>query len=347
MQPRTELASAPDSRSSRRCRSDALEFHIRFIVIARHGHRVGLAPAQLVEASVAHDAREPGLRLRLRRAVASGVMPDVDERLLQEVLGRCRFPQDTQCNAIQMRRGEPVELRERRLIGERRAGEELGKPGAAIGIGCRHGGDVRRALARLRAILPPEHVGPAAGAVQRSREDEQEVREAIEIAARRIADRHRSPPCGRARARRAGRRCGATCASAAARVPPGRMNSLSAPRSALNALDGILETRDVGVGDCGVPGNRQLAAQVEEIVLDAREAVDDGVRQRFGEQETQRRVELVDIADRVDPRRILRHARAVAQARRAGVARARDDFREAVAHGRAPGGGGAAYEKRR
>ncbi len=73
----------------------------------------------------------------------------------------------------------------------------------------------------------------------------------------------------------------------------------------------------------------------------------DRVGQRFREQQPDRRVELVDRADRLDPRRILGHPRAVAQAGRAGVAGTGNDFRESVAHGRWPFGRGAAYEKRR
>ena len=62
----------------------------------------------------------------------------------------------------------------------------------------------------------------------------------------------------------------ATCAIAAARVPPGRMNSLSGAEIGVESLDRGLEARDVGVGDRGMARDRQLAAQVEEIVLDAR-----------------------------------------------------------------------------
>src|SRR5204862_4790816 len=57
-----------------------------------------------------------------------------------------------------------------------------------------------------------------------------------------------------------------------------------------------------------------------------------------------RGVGLVDGADRVDARGVLRDARAVAEAGRAGVAGARDDLAQSVAHGaldssetRAPG----------
>ena len=54
--------------------------------------------------------------------------------------------------------------------------------------------------------------------------------------------------------------------------------------------------------------------------------------QRFGGQHAERGVEFVHRADRLDARRVLRDARAVAQAGRAGVAGARDDLREAMAH---------------
>ena len=42
-----------------------------------------------------------------------------------------------------------------------------------------------RAWRRRGAILPPQHVGPAAGAVQRAGEHEQQVRQPVEVAARR------------------------------------------------------------------------------------------------------------------------------------------------------------------
>ena len=92
-QSRTECASAPASSSSIGRRSHAPRNSISgLVVVAGHRHRVELAPAQLVEAAVAHDAREPRLRLALRCAVAAGVMPDVDERLLQELLGERPVP---------------------------------------------------------------------------------------------------------------------------------------------------------------------------------------------------------------------------------------------------------------
>ena len=101
----------------------------------------------------------------------------------------------------------------------------------------------------------------------------------------------------------------------------------------VEALDVGLEPRDVRVGHRRVARDRQLAAQVEQVVLDSgrgspRPASGSG----FGEQHADRRVELVDAADRVDARRVLGHARAVAQAGGAGVAGARHDLRQAMAH---------------
>jgi hypothetical protein len=44
------------------------------------------------------------------------VVPNVDETLLQYLLGRARFPEYTQRHRVQMRRGQVVELGERLLI---------------------------------------------------------------------------------------------------------------------------------------------------------------------------------------------------------------------------------------
>jgi hypothetical protein len=62
-------------------------------------------------------------------------------------------------------------------------------------------------------------------------------------------------------------------------------------------------------------------------VLHLGQAAGDGRRQVFGEEQAEVRIELVDRTDGVDARRILGHARAVAQAGRSGVAGPSDDFR--------------------
>ena len=109
------------------------------IVVARQRHRVEIAPAQPVKAAVADDAREPGLRLALCGGIASRVMPDADERLLQHLLGGGGFPQDTQRDCVQMRGRMPVELGKRPLIGKRGPRQQGRESGVALGRGGCHG----------------------------------------------------------------------------------------------------------------------------------------------------------------------------------------------------------------
>ncbi len=89
--------------------------------------------------------------------------------------------------------------------------------------------------------------------------------------------------------------------------------------------------------------NREIRAEVEELVLHAKEHLANGRRSPAGEHEPESRVELVDGAVRGDPLVELRHARAVAERGLARVAAARVDLRQpnrlvAVArHGRTLG----------
>ena len=80
-------------------------------------------------------------------------------------------------------------------------------------------------------------------------------------------------------------------------------------------------------------GNRQLAAQIEQVVLNLDQVRRDRIRQRLGQQHAERRIELVNGADRVDSCAILGDARAVAQAGGSGVAGACDDLGQTVTHG--------------
>ena len=61
------------------------EHHSWFLIV--DGHRVDLPSAHLIETAVAHDTRHPRQRLALCGDVRSRVMPDVDEALLQHLLG--------------------------------------------------------------------------------------------------------------------------------------------------------------------------------------------------------------------------------------------------------------------
>src|SRR5471030_2045914 len=78
--------------------------------------------------------------------------------------------------------------------------------------------------------------------------------------------------------------------------------------------------------------NAELAAEIEEIVLDRRQRGAYIFRKRFAEQHAELRIQFIDIADRRDPRVVLLHAAAVAEAGRAVVAGARRYLAQAIAH---------------
>src|SRR6185312_2465769 len=118
---------------------------LRVVVVAVQRDGVDVAPTHLVEAAIAHDRREPGERLAFRGRIRAGVVPDADVGFLQDLLGEGSFTDYTQRDRVQMRRRAPVELRERALVGERGAGEELAQPRVAR-RGCRVS-HVRRACA--------------------------------------------------------------------------------------------------------------------------------------------------------------------------------------------------------
>src|SRR5258706_29656 len=82
----------------------------------------------------------------------------------------------------------------------------------------------------------------------------------------------------------------------------------------------------------GVSRDAQLAAEVEQILLYAPERFADVLWDFLGEQHAERRIQLVDVAEGLDARAVLRQARAVAEAGLARVAGARGDLGEAVGH---------------
>ncbi len=97
------------------------------------------------------------------------------------------------------------------------------------------------------------------------------------------------------------------------------------------------------VADRGAAWNGNFATEVEEVVLNALKGFADRGREVFGEQQAYSRIQLIDIAQRLDARAFLGDPRAVAEAGLAGVAGASVDLGEAVAHGRellAPGRAG-------
>ena len=126
----------------------------------------------------------------------------------------------------------------------------------------------------------------------------------------------------------------ATWAMAAGRVPPGRMNSFSGPRSALKRSTASSSRATCASVTAAYPGTDSSPPRSKRSCWIAVRHAATAVGQRLAQQESQRRVELVDLADGGDPCRILADARAVAEAGGPGVAGAGDDLGEAVAHGR-------------
>src|ERR1019366_1863372 len=81
-------------------------------------------------------------------------------------------------------------------------------------------------------------------------------------------------------------------------------------------------------------GYRQLAAEIEQVVLDLDQAVlGSGNRQVAGHDDAERAIELIDAAHCLDAQRVLGYAAAVSQPGGAVIAGARDDPGEAMAHG--------------
>src|SRR5690606_17346117 len=75
-----------------------------------------------------------------------------------------------------------------------------------------------------------------------------------------------------------------------------------------------------------------LAAELEEVVLDLQEHRRDRIGQRLGEQHADDGVELVDVAHGDDAGIVLARARTVAQSRGAVIAGARRDAAQSLAH---------------
>jgi hypothetical protein len=123
----------------------------------------------------------------------------------------------------------------------------------------------RQPLALPVHVVAHAAIGPVA--VEHARQHEQQVRQAVQVLARRIAHRLGAASATTARsARRATVRH--TWACAAARVPAGRMNSCSRGSAALCVRQRRVQLRHRLVLEQLEAGDGQLAAQVEQLVLD-------------------------------------------------------------------------------
>src|SRR5688572_32464798 len=95
----------------------------------------------------------------------------------------------------------------------------------------------------------------------------------------------------------------------------------------------LLESSDMLAGDLAVARQRELCSDLEQLVLNAREARADRPRKvRLRKQKSERAVGLVDVAERRDARIRFVDSLAIRKPSRAVVARAGVDLAEAVTH---------------
>jgi hypothetical protein len=102
--------------------------------------------------------------------------------------------------------------------------------------------------------------------------------------------------------------------------------------SPVERLDLIVEKRDALRLQERVAGDAQLAAEVKQVMLHVEQRAAQLLRQLLGKHQPEDRIELVHLAEGGDARVVLAHARAVAEACFAGIAGARGDLAEAMAH---------------
>src|SRR5207253_3014105 len=95
-----------------------------------------------------------------------------------------------------------------------------------------------------------------------------------------------------------------------------------------------LEPLNLGFSHRRTARNRDVPAQIEQIVLDVLEDRAYFFGNLLGEQQADRGIELVDLSERDDARAVLARPRAVAEARFAGIAGTGVDLRQAVTHER-------------
>src|SRR5207249_8960684 len=98
---------------------------------------VRAAPPQLVDRAVAHRGHEPGAQRTPARVKGRGVVPELDERLLDDVLRQSRVAQDAERDGIGQNAVAVVEQRERVDVGRRERAAELGVSSAGAKA-CQH-----------------------------------------------------------------------------------------------------------------------------------------------------------------------------------------------------------------
>jgi hypothetical protein len=97
-------------------------------------------------------------------------------------------------------------------------------------------------------------------------------------------------------------------------------------------LDQVVDPGDVGFGYQRMTGQTQFSAKVEQVVLHADQRVANGVWQCFSQQQADVAVQLIDVAQRGNPRLVLGDAFSGCQAGAAVIAGAGDYPGKSVGH---------------
>ncbi|MNZ82864.1 hypothetical protein D3C78_1015730 [compost metagenome] len=113
----------------------------------------------------------------------------------------------------------------------------------------------------------------------------------------------------------------------------GQDELLQARQLGVVVRQGIVELQQAFVLEQLVAGNRQFAAQVEQLVLDIDQQRAHVLRQVLAQQQADVRIEFVHVAHGVGPSAVLRNPAVVAQAGGSIVAGAGGDLCQTVAHG--------------
>ncbi len=198
------------------------------------------------------------------------------------------------------------------------AGSRAGADGAQEARGSFRRGLSSRDVLAVLALLP-EHVAAAALAVEDPAENEEQVRQPVQVDPRGIGDLLR-------RRQSDERALGAPAHSAremrkARGARPARKDEFLEPgQRGVEFVEKRLEPQDLAFGHRRAAGDRNVAAEVEQIVLDALQDPVDFFRHWLGGEHADHRVELVDLAEGDDARAVLSNARAVAKTGFAAVA---------------------------
>ena len=101
-------------------------------------------------------------------------------------------------------------------------------------------------------------------------------------------------------------------------------------------VDGLFKFGHGRFANEGAGRDRELATEVEQVVLDVEKQFGQSAAQRLGQQHAEVAIQLIDLADGMHARLGLGNPRAVAEAGGAGIAGAGINFGKAMSHGGGP-----------